>query len=310
MHKLSIIIPVYNSKKYLRSCLDSVLSQKGIDLELIIVNDGSNDGSETIISEYAKIDNRIYVINQENKGIPFARNAGLNAATGKYILFIDADDYIIPDSLSLMAKTAFEHNTDILQVEFYSLAQSGHSERMPVYPVRMPISGIEYFQLMIKKRCLRIAPYVNFLKKDFVESLPFRFDEEMTRMQDFEYYTKAIIKAERIMNINYPYYYFRIDSGMGNAKERQDIRRLFELYALILEKFDTFTKNEKLSDAVYKKLMWHVCSQVYFYDYKLLHQLNDPDQKFWKSFIIKYMFSNRGWLRPYIWQRFFRLLKL
>jgi glycosyltransferase involved in cell wall biosynthesis len=309
MTKLSVIIPVYNSNEYLRKCLDSVLSQKNTDLEVIIINDGSNDGSEKTVSEYADKDSRILLINQENRGIPFSRNKGLSLATGEYILFIDADDYIAPDSLQRIVKEVDENTPDILQVEFYG-KQKNNLKRMPIHPVRTPISGIKYFETMIKNRCLRIAPYANILKREFVESLSFRFDEEMTRMQDFEYYTKAIIKADRVMNLNFPYYYFRIDSGAGNTQERQNIRRLFSLYALILEKFDNFTKNEKLSNSVHKKLMWLVCSQVYFYNLKLLDQLDKKDRKFWKSFIIKHMFSNAGWIRPYVWQRYLHLLKL
>lgn len=91
---ISIIVPVYNTEKYLCRCLDSIVVQTYSNLEIILVNDGSTDKSGKICEQYAQRDERIKVIHQENKGQAAARNAGVNAATGKYISFVDSDDYI------------------------------------------------------------------------------------------------------------------------------------------------------------------------------------------------------------------------
>lgn len=92
--KISIVVAVYNIESYLNQCLDSLINQTIKDIEIICVNDGSTDNSQNIINEYSKKDSRIKVINQDNKGISAARNAGIDAATGEYLLFIDGDDYI------------------------------------------------------------------------------------------------------------------------------------------------------------------------------------------------------------------------
>ena len=92
MPLLSIIIPVYQAKKYLGKCIDSILNQSFLDFELILVDDGSNDGSERICDEYTRKDNRIKVIHQINQGVSGARNTGLKYASGEYIAFVDADD--------------------------------------------------------------------------------------------------------------------------------------------------------------------------------------------------------------------------
>ncbi|MBO5178254.1 MAG: glycosyltransferase [Lachnospiraceae bacterium] len=97
MPKLSIVIPIYNTEKYLRECLDSVVSQTLRDIEIILVDDGSTDGSVDICREYAATDSRIHVITQENAGAAAARRTGANAATGEYIGFVDSDDFIEPD---------------------------------------------------------------------------------------------------------------------------------------------------------------------------------------------------------------------
>ena len=103
--KISIVIPVYNAEKYLSGCLDSILAQQyGGELELICVNDGSNDNSAQILQNYAAKNLNIKVISQVNKGAAAARNAGMKAASGKYISFIDADDYILAGLYSKFAQ--------------------------------------------------------------------------------------------------------------------------------------------------------------------------------------------------------------
>lgn len=108
---VSIIVPVYNSEKYIRRCLDSLINQTYSYLEIIVVNDGSNDKSKDILSEYAKNDNRIKVYNQINQGASVARNTGLDKANGKYVMFVDVDDYIELDMVYEMIKNIQYENT-------------------------------------------------------------------------------------------------------------------------------------------------------------------------------------------------------
>ena len=94
MPKLSVIVPVYNTEKYLRECIDRILAQTFTDFELILVNDGSTDGSGAICDGYAEKDSRIQVIHQTNGGITVARKSGVRAACGEYVTFVDSDDWI------------------------------------------------------------------------------------------------------------------------------------------------------------------------------------------------------------------------
>jgi len=98
--EISIIIPVFNVEKYIGICLESVINQTFRNLEIILVNDGSTDGSGKICDEYAARDSRIRVIHQENKGVSAARNEGLRLSSGKYVGFVDGDDWIDDDMLS------------------------------------------------------------------------------------------------------------------------------------------------------------------------------------------------------------------
>ncbi len=118
MPAISIIIPVYNVEKYLRRCLDSVLNQTFTDWEAICVNDGSPDGSAAILSAYAARDARFKVITQENGGLSDARNTGIKHATGEYILYLDSDDFIHPQTLEITHFLARRDNSDIVSFTY------------------------------------------------------------------------------------------------------------------------------------------------------------------------------------------------
>lgn len=102
MSKVSIIVPIYNVEIYLRKCIDSILLQTYKNLDVILVNDGSPDNSHKICDEYAQKDDRVIVIHESNVGVSSARNTGLDIASGKYIVFVDLDDYITKDMYELM----------------------------------------------------------------------------------------------------------------------------------------------------------------------------------------------------------------
>ncbi|MBO0482978.1 glycosyltransferase family 2 protein [Candidatus Enterococcus courvalinii] len=117
MHKISVIVPVYNVEDYLESCLDSISNQTYSNLEIIVVDDGSPDNSGQIADEYKKKDNRVQVIHQENGGLSVARNSGLEQATGDFVCFIDSDDWIEPDYLELLYTGIQSFNAEISVVK-------------------------------------------------------------------------------------------------------------------------------------------------------------------------------------------------
>ena len=111
--KVSVIVPVYNTFRYLEQCLNSILNQTLKEFEVICVNDGSTDDSAKILEKYSQKDKRIVVINQENAGASAARNAGLDCAKGRYIAFVDSDDYIKKNFLEVLYTTAVNTEADI-----------------------------------------------------------------------------------------------------------------------------------------------------------------------------------------------------
>lgn len=118
MPAVSIIIPIYNVEKYLRRCLESILNQTFQDWEAICVNDGSPDNSAAIIEEYAKRDSRFKIVTKENGGLSDARNAGMKVATGEFVLYVDSDDFIHPQTLEITHSLAVRDGSDIVSFTY------------------------------------------------------------------------------------------------------------------------------------------------------------------------------------------------
>ena len=147
---ISIIVPVYNVEKYLNRCVDSILAQTYDNLEIILVDDGSLDESPSICDQYEKLDKRIKVIHKENGGLSSARNAGLDIATGRYIGFVDSDDYISPTIYETLYNRIMGENTAIANCMYVRAFDSGEMQ-----PSRVPhskdecITSISYLEELL-----------------------------------------------------------------------------------------------------------------------------------------------------------------
>lgn len=129
MIKVSVILAIYNAEEYLKKCLDSLTSQTLQEIEIICVNDGSTDNCPAILEEYAQKDNRIVIINQENQGPGAARNNGLNLVNGKYIAFVDPDDWVEQNTFEKLYSFAQQDNLDLIEFDYNRYyAQSGNTK--------------------------------------------------------------------------------------------------------------------------------------------------------------------------------------
>lgn len=219
--KLSIIIPVYNVEKYVAKCLDSVLNQglDANDYEIIVVNDGSPDGSLKILESYAKKHRHIQIINKENGGLSSARNCGMDHAKGKYIYFIDSDDFLISNSLKIFVDTCEHHDLDVLTFlcttftsltpeseNFWESVNSDFSlENNMLTPI---VSGEDYiaYQYYRNEACLYIS------KREHLEGLGYRFPEGRF-LEDAIFTLKTFLKAERIAHLKLDAYRYRLTPG-------------------------------------------------------------------------------------------------
>lgn len=219
---VSIVIPVYNVEKYLRQCLDSVVCQTFKDIEIIIVDDGSQDNCGSICDEYAAKDKRITVIHQQNKGLSEARNAGIEAASGEYFMFIDSDDWVEPDLLKKLCDTAFENDADMCccthkrQEGKRVYVRKGRSEPLEDMEIYEGDRKIEAF---IRDRRFTNTAWAKLFSAELFKELRFppgRLYEDVFVMH------RIVYAAKRIVNIKYDGYIYRRHSESITGRKYSD----------------------------------------------------------------------------------------
>lgn len=187
--KLSLIIPVYNVESYIYKCLESAINQTMREIEIIIVNDGSTDSSETIIMEFIQKDDRIVYISQHNQGLSCARNAGIKRAKGEYIAFLDSDDWIEPTFLEDMYNQAIITNSDIVMCNYSrvfektgkvspvhrNIKDTIFSSEEAVHKIILDISIQNYAWDKIYRKNLFIDNNVFYPMKMYYEDMPTTF---------------------------------------------------------------------------------------------------------------------------------------
>ena len=235
MKKVSIIVPIYNSEKYLKKCLDSLINQRYAELEIILINDGSIDNSINIINSYA--DERIVLIEQKNQGQAVARNNGIKRATGDYLLFVDSDDWVDEEMILNMVQTLERNNYDIVVSDFYRVEQDKqyHKNGMECFSDDNCIN----FMLSNPGPCFKL-----FKTKLFIEN-------ELLFLEGHIYEDLALIPAianhaQKIGYIKQPYYYYNIhdDSTTNQAEYNQKLEDIYDVMYTLEKRFDIKYKEE------------------------------------------------------------------
>lgn len=215
--QLSIIIPVYNVEPYLARCLDSILQQDFTDWEIIAVDDGSSDGSGRILDEYAARDSRIRAIHKANGGVSSARNAGLDAARGEYLGFVDGDDLIAPDMYARLTAEAYEGNFDLVQCDYHDYFEDGSSR--PHHAPREPRSWNSREEIMLACLNSEIIHSVctKLIRRSAVGSL--RFDETLAIAEDALFVSEICSRIRSARRIDPAlYFYFQRSSSVMHEK--------------------------------------------------------------------------------------------
>ncbi len=207
--KVSVIIPVYNVEKYLKDCLDSVINQTLKDIELICVNDGSTDNSLNILREYADKDNRIVVLNQENRGLSVARNIGVENALGEYLYFLDSDDKIRLCALEKLYNLAMKEKLDVLYFDAESFFESNQIKNKNIHydnyykrtgEYKKVMSGSELFVKMVSNNDYRTQVSLHFINGRFYKNNELQFMPGILH-EDNLFAAECMLCAERVMHI-------------------------------------------------------------------------------------------------------------
>ena len=214
MPKISVIIPVYNSEKYVRQCVESILNQTFSDFELICIDDKSSDNSVSILKEYACKDNRVKIIcNVKNMGAGGTRNVGIKHAKGKYLMFIDADDWYEPDTFEICYNQIEKNNNDFVIFNYDRYYEDSGQFSFPTKYLSGYSDDFDnpYIKLWKLKKPFIFSAYVwtQVYNTEFIKKNNIRFDSSLRIGEDASFYFEAIIKSKTISVINKVLYHYR-----------------------------------------------------------------------------------------------------
>ena len=283
MHQpqISVIVPVFNVERFLSECLDSILSQTFEDFEVICVNDGSTDSSLHILDGYSKKDPRIKIVCQENKGLSGARNTGLNLARGKYIYFIDSDDFIYPETLQILYDKAESFNSEIticnMKLWFHDTKSWGYyRDEILFFQRRHQLLNLNNTPEIIS--C--VAAWDRLIRKSFLDDNKISFLEGLV-YEDVPFCMDCYTKAQRIVLVPDHLYCYRKNAGgsiTDNEARAIKCRRDFittRLYA------KTVLERANVSSEVWFHYLNH------FIDQALMHNRNCENKQEFKEFFNK-----------------------
>lgn len=253
--KISIVVPVYNTEEVLPDCLDSLRNQTMQDIEMILVDDGSNDRSGQICDEYAKHDSRITVIHKKNERQGVARNVGVKHAKGQYIMFVDSDDYIPKEACEKLYGVTMDGQVDVVEGnrDYMKAGECTHLWHKD-NPENIVYTGQQYLLKEASNSSMYFIPCAKLLRREFLVNKDIWFKEGIFE-EDEEWAPRVFIHAEHVTNIDDVVYYhiYRTGSTMDTRKV-DNLKSLMMIFPE-LEKFYKKMKIDENLHHVLKKRM-------------------------------------------------------
>lgn len=244
--KVSIILPIYNVEKYIKECLDSILSQTHKNLEIILIDDGSPDLCGKIIDGYAGKDERIKIVHKKNGGVSSARNEGLKIATGEYICFADPDDYLMNDYVDYLLGLALQNNAEIaLSKDMYS-----SFDKKETIDNSIEIETPEKITVDILMHKVPIGVYCKIFKKSLIDKFKIHFRKDIYIGEGFNFNTFAFQRANKIAVGYKRIYFYRTDNQNSAVSKFNEKKWENALYALDCIESDLTIKTKLICNAM------------------------------------------------------------
>lgn len=218
---VSIVVPVYNAQDFLSECIDSILEQSYQNIEIILVNDGSTDSSGQTCDSYGKMDKRIKVIHQKNRGVSSARNVGINNANGEYITFIDADDMIHRDYVKYLQNDMATYHTSITTTAAKDTASRNQDLlSRPVQDDTIVTLGVEETMRELYRGTLEgTRNGVQMFSLKLLNENNIRYNESMEVGEDFDFFARAILASSKVVVDKRRMYFYRFNPASAMLQD-------------------------------------------------------------------------------------------
>ena len=294
--KVSVIVPVYNTEKYLKKCIDSLLNQNFEDYEIIVINDLSPGNAEKIIKSYndKKI---VYIKNKTNKGIGYNRNLGIKKAKGEYVCFIDSDDYVKEDFISKMYNYSKENNLDLCVCDYINVDEEGNI--LEVF--NLSNFGITNYEENNKILCkINLGPCNKLFKKDMLIKNKIEFSEKL-KYEDLSFVALSIKNSTKIGKINEQLNYFTVHK---NSETTTRDKRVFDIFKQLDIVRNEYKSGKYLDELTVSVLLNYTIQQRYQIDKDTQSKFIDDAFKYLSDNNIDYKHSeyikNRSFLKRLI----------
>lgn len=263
---ISIIVPIYNIKEeHLRACIESLIGQTYKNIEILLVDDGSPDRCGAICDEYAQQDSRICVIHQQNRGVSVARNAGIESAVGKYLIFVDGDDWLEFDCCERMRCEIERHGTDIVFFRHCIEYERGTKYLHEVSSMEITKDKLKKIQLHILKGEKQLygfdemPPWGRIIKSEFIKKNQIKYIEGIRKAQDVLFNLYLYEVAESAYFINYTGYHYRINDYSINHRYNPDMP---EIAKGMIKETEGFIHKFHYKDCLYEKALGIRCIKM------------------------------------------------
>lgn len=294
--KVSVIVPVYNTEKYLKNCIDSLLKQNFEDYEIIVINDLSPGNAEEIIKSYndKKI---VYIKNKTNKGIGYNRNLGIKKAKGEYVCFIDSDDYVREDFISKMYNYSKENNLDLCVCDYVNVDEEGNKLK----EFNLSDFCITNYEENNKILCeINLAPWNKLYKKDMLVKNKIEFSETL-KYEDLSFVALSIKNSKKIGKINEQLNYYTIHN---NSETTTRDKRVFDIFKQLDIVRNEYKSGKYLDELTVSVLLNYTIQQRYQIDKDTQSKFIDDAFKYLNDNNIDYKHSeyikNRSFLKSLI----------
>ena len=220
--RISVIIPVYNVERYLPKCIDSVLAQRGCEFEVLLVNDGSSDGSLDVCRSYEAKDSRVRVFDKPNGGVSSARNMGLDNAVGEWIFFLDADDWLSEDAFEVLAP--YMDDNDVIRFALMDIFADDHTKPRRLRPAA---DRNEAFSQVIGHRTI-IGVGGSAYRRSLIEEWSVRFDTKLTYGEDWLVLSTLLFHSRRVKTLHDAYLYVYNRYNEASCSNRMTAAKLVQ----------------------------------------------------------------------------------